>query len=628
MIRKLTLTGWKQFETLTLELSQPIVFVFGDNEAGKSSLRDAVSFAWTGLVPGVAKKKDVPAVVIHEGAKAAAVILEDDDLTIERRVTSSGETLVVRIGQGDSAEAFSGTKAQAQLSQFMGLRADALEASIDTWAFVGMDAGAQRAELALRIAAERPSPETIAEQLGAQGAEGPLVGVFSLSAHERGFPTATAEAVKRRQEIGREIEELRALPPEGQHAQTRDGVIDLDAVTAEAIEAKIKGLEAELEALANSTGAERGRLEQHIREVEAKVRDLGIDAAREAPDLAVIRKAIAEGEAQKAEAQKTLDDYLAAVDPDAQAPPTAKIERPALCPVIPHGFQCPATDEAIETHRCAVQARVDVLAPRYEASELAKANAAATRIRLQTIGQVLDAQRLSLARAEAAHKARDAAKAGLEAKTAHLAQCKTKLAGLEDAQPGAMDELRRRLEIGRDVRTRKQRWDAYKAAKAEADAKIVELEVQHGVADRIAKALPKIAELSAAAARQPLVDRLALTGAILGAVELDEHLDLIVVTPRGRRSWAQLSRSQKLRLGIVAQDLLSFRSHVPALILDEVDTFDGARQAALVGVLRKLVGNPYPAVWVLATSSAERCPGIEGAEAFRLEGGQAARLER
>jgi hypothetical protein len=627
MIRKLSLTGWKQFETLTLEFSQPIVFIFGENEAGKSTIRDAVAFAWTGLVPGVSKKKDVPAVVIHEGGKAAEVILEDDDLTIERRVTTSGETLVVRIGQGDSAEAFSGTKAQAQLGQFLGLRADALEASIDTWAFVGMDAGAQRAELALRIAAERPTPEAIAEQLGAQGAEGPLVAEFSAVSHERGFPTATADAVKRRQEIGREIEALRALPPEGQHAQTRDGVIDLDAVTAEAIEEKIKGLESELEALANSTGAQRGRQEQHIREVEAKIRDLEIDAARDVPALKMIQAAIDAGQTDKVEADRVLAEQLAAIDPDVQAPPSAKIERPKLCPVIPHGFLCPASAQEIEAHRGVVKARAAEIGPKYEASEFAKAQASATRIRLQTINQKLDAQRAALTRAEAQHKARDEARQGLAQKREHLTAARAQLATLEDAQPGAMDELRRRLEIGRDVRTRKQRWDAYKAAKAAADARIVELEVQHGVADRIVKALPKIAELSAAAARQPLVDRLALTGSILGAVELDEHLDLIVVTPRGRRSWAQLSRSQRLRLGIVAQDLLSFRSHVPALVLDEVDTFDGERQAALVGVLRKLVGNPYPAVWVLATSDAERCPGIEGAEAFRMDGGQAVRLD-
>mgnify|MGYP001567774102 CR=1 FL=1 len=75
--------------------NDPLVLIKGDNGAGKSSCLDAIAYALGG-------KELHPPKVIREGAESAQVVLELDDLVVERRWTSNDKSYL-KVSSRDGA---------------------------------------------------------------------------------------------------------------------------------------------------------------------------------------------------------------------------------------------------------------------------------------------------------------------------------------------------------------------------------------------------------------------------------------------------------------------------------------------------------------------------------------------
>lgn len=72
-LNKITVKNILAIQSAEIETDKPIIFVTGNNEAGKSSLRDAVSMALTGDLCRVSLKKEAPWLINHEDGGIAEV---------------------------------------------------------------------------------------------------------------------------------------------------------------------------------------------------------------------------------------------------------------------------------------------------------------------------------------------------------------------------------------------------------------------------------------------------------------------------------------------------------------------------------------------------------------------------
>jgi|GEM_PF-7103899 len=93
-ISKIQIKDFLGIESLDLDLQAPINIIAGENEAGKSSIRDAIQWCMTGQARGL-KTHQEQAALIRNGAKAAEVnITFGDGRTVSRRKTSKSPATI------------------------------------------------------------------------------------------------------------------------------------------------------------------------------------------------------------------------------------------------------------------------------------------------------------------------------------------------------------------------------------------------------------------------------------------------------------------------------------------------------------------------------------------------------
>lgn len=85
MLQRLKLSNFIRVPYLDLEVQHPVLFIAGPNEAGKSSIAEAIRFAMFGVSPRVKYKKDY-AQLVTNGAKTGAVEITFDNYTVKRNV--------------------------------------------------------------------------------------------------------------------------------------------------------------------------------------------------------------------------------------------------------------------------------------------------------------------------------------------------------------------------------------------------------------------------------------------------------------------------------------------------------------------------------------------------------------
>lgn len=131
-IIKLTTSNFKNARRVEIEPDQNgnLVYVAGNNGAGKSSVLDSIAAALGGVNSKTTPKP------IRDGESKAEIVLETEELTVTRRFTPSGSTLTVMSKDGAKFP-----KGQAKLDELVG------KLSMDPFAFTQLDAKKQLAQL-------------------------------------------------------------------------------------------------------------------------------------------------------------------------------------------------------------------------------------------------------------------------------------------------------------------------------------------------------------------------------------------------------------------------------------------------------------------------------------------------
>ena len=87
-IERLTVSNFMMLHEADIDLSGGALHCFcGSNEAGKSSISEAIRFALLGDTPRVSLKKDYPSLV-SEGEKKGAVKVRVDGIEVNRDVAT------------------------------------------------------------------------------------------------------------------------------------------------------------------------------------------------------------------------------------------------------------------------------------------------------------------------------------------------------------------------------------------------------------------------------------------------------------------------------------------------------------------------------------------------------------
>ena len=131
-ITKLSTTNYKNAVRVDLDLDQNgnLIFIAGNNGAGKTSVLDSIAAALGGA-NGKATPKP-----IRDGETKAEIVLETEELVVTRRFTPSGSTLSVTSKDGAKF-----SKGQAKLDELVG------KLSMDPFAFTQLDDKKQLAQL-------------------------------------------------------------------------------------------------------------------------------------------------------------------------------------------------------------------------------------------------------------------------------------------------------------------------------------------------------------------------------------------------------------------------------------------------------------------------------------------------
>lgn len=169
-LTKITVTNFQGLRHAALALSEPLLLVSGANGAGKSSLLDAISMAFTGEPRRVSKKKDLSQLVTEGTKKGEAHVTWHD---------SAGEEQVswVMLPTGKTAPL---------------VDAPFLPFVLDATRFAGLD-GKERRRVLFELTGASASPNEIAKRLTDHGADAALVEKIKPMLRA-GFPAAADQA--------------------------------------------------------------------------------------------------------------------------------------------------------------------------------------------------------------------------------------------------------------------------------------------------------------------------------------------------------------------------------------------------------------------------------------------------
>ena len=172
-LNRLKITNFLRIKQIDVQLRTPVIGLFGDNEAGKSSVADGVRLAMLGDLGRINLKKDA-AQLIRDGAKGASVELHSDAGLFAATIGTSIKT----------------TGAWAQ-----GAAIDAafVEAVLSPHRFAAMADDERRAFL-FKLTGRPVTREEIAERLKAHDCDDAKTRVILLLTFREGFPAAEREA--------------------------------------------------------------------------------------------------------------------------------------------------------------------------------------------------------------------------------------------------------------------------------------------------------------------------------------------------------------------------------------------------------------------------------------------------
>lgn len=584
-ITQVNISNFLGLEALDLHLQVPVNLIVGHNEAGKSSIRDAILWCLTGQARGL-KTHQEQAAMIRNGGKAAEVTVTlDDGRTVTRRKTP---------------------KSPASISGGWELSPVILDGLLcDPFIFLSWPEAARRELLFRLIPGLTPTTEDIANRLlnhlhpGEEKAAGLDPGEFeainrlAALAAKQGFPQAEKEAVAMRRETKRLRESLAQVREPDPKIDIGERTYILPDVDRDAVTAALRDLQKQRDALIKVKGR---------REVETN------RAAAIEKELAALKAQIPEPprEGLREEWLEEVEGLAKERDRIQESLEAMGIEEifPDLCPAIRSTeIPCPKAGEKIGAP--ADPARVREL-----------------QGLLEGIGKAFGEAMKSLAEVEEKEKANKAA-------TDKIARLEKDLAGLKkngpsddtDKQVAALD---RRLDNGRALLAAVEKFWTEKERADQAEAQLEATEKEIALYDALAKALAPegIPSQMIAEVLGPVNDLLAIASAILFPgrnLALNGDLDIEL----SGSPFSTLSKSARFRVGVAFQYVLAKLAGEKLLLIDEADILDPLNRAALTDFLLNIMED-FDTIMVFATSNQAHPSPYPDIQVWWLEDGRIA----
>ena len=564
-IKTISIQNFLALEQVTLELQAPINLLIGPNEAGKSSIRDALQVAITGQARGL-RTHEQQASFIREGAKAAdiKIILTDGQAPIIWHKTP---------------------KVAATRTGPIPADADMLSILADPFVFLSLEDGTRREVLFRLLPGLNPTGEMIYEKLADMI---PDFDPGSAIPHEmatlaagKSFKAAEVEAITRRRISKRVRDEAKVEGPETQ-VTIGGGLRILPDIQLAEVESGLTALGIKRDKLQRIRGKVEAQADK-LPELEHALNNLipaeppdSWDMARFMEGLEINRDILVKCRAKVAAMTEGADPQ----------------KFPSLCPVFSVG--CPsAGKEAVKGTK----------AKDVDPKALAKAQADLAEQEKEV--RLIEADFATARLAQTTYDDYTKQRAALVDKIAKLKKTQ------EQAQnTGAIDEqiaaLDLRIKIGYELLDAVREFWRKKAAADQAADKRAEAEKEIALYDALAKALAPngIPSELIAEALGPVNERLAFASGYLFP-DSDEHdplhLNGDLEIYRGIIPYALLSKSARYRTGIAFQFALAVLSGARIMMIDEGDILDPPNRANLIDFLLA-VRQDFDIILVFATS--------------------------
>jgi DNA repair exonuclease SbcCD ATPase subunit len=608
---QLSLTNWQCHRNLELDFAFPLEVFFADNMRGKSAIRDAIEFAiaGTGTLRGIATKKDLAKLSIHDDASECSVSLRLPEIAIERSMKRSGVQELVFAESGSETSRIAGgklTETQARLWAALGITERQLRAVLDAHSLFVLAPNERRELVASVLGEVAIDEEELVSNFARRGISNKDASDVAKSILGSGWRATEQGAARRRADAKLMIEAL-GSPPAPDPIFKRPGgrePIDLRTMRREDVENRIETLrETQLKTQvgrAESRGAIEARLskaEEEYREKVAEIESLGAAGV----DVGAAEKLASEARVAEIEARAKLVEMNDAIENLVGEVETMEgtFVAPKHCPAIPGEPLCPMTPAKLRKHE-------ETLAKR----------AKETRTKLDNLARALPPIEADVARLD---EEKRSAVANLEAekdKRAMLAAATATLSALEsdvERDSKALADAKEEVESeGSFIAERISQGEAMLEAKRRFDeeterAETYEQTLADHVRDRdrwdlIATSLKPDAVEADFLVRflDPLKQAIENFGERFGGMRVDGEFNVEWRYDGQWRRWQQLSESGRLRVGYAVQYAFAKLSGFPFLVLDQVDHLDPKGRRILVDVLRDLAPK-FAVVRALAT---------------------------
>jgi len=565
-IKSLFIANFLGINRIEMDLScAPIHIIAGENEAGKSSIRDALQVAITGQARGL-HTHEQQASFIRKGAKAAdiKIILTDGQAPIIWHKTP--KVAATRTGP---------------------IPEDAVMLSIlaDPFVFLSLENKTWREVLFRLLPGLNPTGEMIYKKLADMIPDfdpgSAILHEMATLAAGKGFKAAEAEAITRRRISKRVRDEAKMEDPETQ-ATIGGRLRILPDIQLAEIESGLTALGINRDKLQRIRGKVEAQADK-LPELEYALNNL---IPAEPPDSGDITRFVEGLKINRGILVKCRAKVAAMTEG------TDPQKFPSLCPVFSVG--CPsAGKEAVKGTK----------AKDVDPKALAKAQADLAE-QEKEIG-LIEADLATVRLAQATYDDYTEQHAALVDKIAKIkeAQEQTVAMSTVDEQIAALDL---RIKIGYELLNAVREFWRKKDAANQAADKLAEAEKEIALYDALAKALAPdgIPSGLIAEALGPVNERLAFASGYLFPNN-DEHESLHLNGDleiyRGSTPYALLSKSARYRTGIAFQFALAILSGARIMMIDEGDILDPPNRANLIDFLLA-VRQDFDIILVFATS--------------------------
>ncbi len=330
MIKGIKIVNFMGITDAEIDLTAPLNIFSGTNEAGKSSIRDALLWGFTGSARGL-RTHNEQASLIKEGAKVAEVtVYLSDGHAFTRRKTAKTAAQVM----GDVPE--------------IGLSPAIL---FDPYTFLAMEESARRELLFKVIPGLHPTEQNVYERLirwpaveaipyesTMEVSPNDIIKPIAKMAASHGFHGAEKECVAKRREAKRVRDEYKGAT-EPEKTLTIDGqTYDIPTLNLSAIEATLKELSKEKDDLLRQKGAGEARAKR-LERVQNQLANLIIPPVPDPNELIALQAKQGDCAASLAQVEREIKQL------ESQLRPWE--EFPAICPAITQQIPCPKAGERI-----------------------------------------------------------------------------------------------------------------------------------------------------------------------------------------------------------------------------------------------------------------------------------------